>query len=61
MGFKENESYLSSLYDQFVLAKFGDVNKEEKKISTHSFFSIMYDQGIVGFLIFGTLIVSMFF
>ena len=37
MGFKENESYLSSLYDQFVLAKFGDVNKEEKRYQhTHS-------------------------
>lgn len=58
-GYKENESYLSSFYDQYLFTKFGKEGKEKKKISTHSFFSIIYDQGVIGFLIFGMLVFSM--
>jgi hypothetical protein len=62
-GFRENENFLSKAWSRYRFDKHGASNAAPgqshvapRRMSTHTFFSILYDQGILGFLIFLTMV-----
>lgn len=58
-GYKENESFLIDTQLTYYLIKHRRDYAEVKPISPHSFFSILYDQGIFGFFIFVIMIAAL--
>ena len=52
-GYKENESYLSSLYDQFILTKFGQKVQKRKRYQPIPFFLLYMIKVSLDFLFLG--------
>jgi hypothetical protein len=51
-GYKENERFLREPYEDYYYAKHGRRDKEERRLSSHTLLSVLYDQGLVGFGVF---------
>jgi hypothetical protein len=57
-GYKQNEVFLSALHDNYMILKYNKKYQEKKNVSSHTFFSILYDQGILGFLIYLIMLIN---
>ena len=59
-GYKENEPFLQDVWRRYVLQRYGKSDTEIKNMSTHTSLSVLYDQGIIGFLIVLLVLTTLF-